>query len=77
MANLFKRFLDLLPETDRRGIGTVQSVNPSAGTTSLATLGGGSITVLGTGVAVGAKAFYKGGALEGEAPNLPSYEIEV
>jgi len=66
-----------LPETDRRGIGTVQSVNPTAGTTTLVTLGGGSLTVLGTGVGVRGKAFYKGGALEGPAPNLPSYEIEV
>jgi hypothetical protein len=35
------------------------------------------VTVRGTGVAIGKKAFYKGGELAGEAPDLPTYEIEV
>jgi len=75
MANLFRKFIALLPETDRRGLGTVVTVSDT--TTTLTTLGGGSITVQGTGVAVGSMAYYKGGVLVGEAPNLPSYEIEV
>lgn len=77
MPNLFKQFRDLLPETDSRNIGVVQSVNSSNNTTTLATLGGGSVIVLGVGVSVGSKAFYKGGRLEGAAPSLPAYEIEV
>ena len=77
MANLFKQFVDLLPEADQRNIGTVSSVSEINQTTTLTTLGGGSVVVIGTGVAVGSKAFYKAGKLEGAAPNLPVYEIEV
>jgi len=73
--NLFRKFISLLPQTDRRGLGTVTAT--TATTTTLSTLGGGSITVQGTGVEVGSQAYYKGGVLVGEAPNLPSYEIEV
>lgn len=75
MANIYRLLVDLLPEQDQRNIGEVISV--SGGHTLLQTLGGGTIKVLGDGVAVGSKAFFKGGRLEGPAPNLPSYEIEV
>ncbi|HGY5296793.1 TPA: hypothetical protein ACNU26_002001 [Aeromonas salmonicida] len=37
----------------------------------------GTVTVRGVGVAIGKKAFYRGGELAGEAPDLPTYEIEV
>ena len=77
MPNLFKQFRDLLPEHDTRSIGVVSSVNESSNTTTLTTLGGGSVVVIGVGVAVGNKAFFKGGALEAAAPALPTYEIEV
>jgi hypothetical protein len=73
--NLFKRFLELVPGADPLLVGTVTAVTRS--TTTLVTLAGGTVTVRGTGVAVGKKAFYKGGALAGEAPDLPTYEIEV
>lgn len=75
MANIYRMLLDLLPEQDQRNIGEVVSVG--GGYTLLQTLGGGTVKVLGEGVAVGNKAFFKGGRLEGAAPNLPSYEIEV
>ena len=77
MANILRKFIDLLPEQDQRNIGTVASINLTAGTSTLTTLSGGAVTVLGTSVAVGQKAFFKGGRIEGSAPNLPSYEIEV
>lgn len=75
MANIYRMLVDLMPEQDQRNIGEVIGV--SGGYTLLQTLGGGTVKVLGDGVAVGNRAFYKGGRLEGAAPNLPSYEIEV
>lgn len=75
MANIYRLLVDLLPEQDQRNIGEVISV--SDGYTLLQTLGGGTVKVLGDGIPVGSKAFFKGGRLEEAAPNLPSYEIEV
>lgn len=77
MANILRKFIELIPEQDQRNIGTVSSVNTSAGTTNLTTLSGGAVTVLGTSVEVGKKAYFKGGRIEGEAPNLPYHEIDV
>ena len=77
MANIYKKLVELLPAADQRNIGTVETVNASAGTTTLITLGGGSVTVLGASLSVGDKAYFKGGLLEGKAPDLPVYEIEV
>ncbi|WP_429209658.1 hypothetical protein [Aeromonas veronii] len=73
--NLFKRFLDLVPGADPLLVGTVTAVGTM--TTTLRALAGGTVTVRGTGVAIGKKAFYRGGELVGEAPDLPTYEIEV
>ncbi len=77
MPNLFKQFRDLLPEADQRNIGTVISVSEANQTTTLSTLNGGAVVVIGVGVVVGSKAFYKAGKLEGSAPALPVYEIEI
>ena len=73
--NLFKQFQELIPAADPLLVGTVTA---STGTsTTLETPGGGVVIVRGGGVAIGQKAFYRGGELEGEAPDLPTYEIEV
>ncbi|MGH1410189.1 MAG: hypothetical protein ACRAUW_11810 [Aeromonas sp.] len=73
--NLFKRFLELLPGADPLLVGTVTAVG--ATTTTLSALAGGTVTVRGTGVAIGKNAFYRGGELAGEAPDLPTYEVIV
>ncbi|MFM5495594.1 hypothetical protein ACET9I_03320 [Aeromonas veronii] len=73
--NLFKRFLELVPGADPLLVGTVTAVGTT--TTTLTVLAGGTVTVRGTGIVIGKKAFYRGGALAGEAPDLPTYEIEV
>ncbi|ATL91918.1 hypothetical protein CK911_03225 [Aeromonas sp. CU5] len=73
--NLFKRFLELVPGADPLLVGTVIAVGTT--TTTLSTLAGGTVTVRGTGVTIGKTAFYRGGELAGEAPDLPTYEIEV
>ncbi|QLL89853.1 hypothetical protein GWG10_17785 [Aeromonas caviae] len=73
--NLFKQFQALIPGADPLLVGTVTVTTGTS--TTLETPGGGVVIVRGGGVAVGQKAFYRGGELEGEAPDLPTYEIEV
>lgn len=73
--NLFKQFQALIPGADPLLVGTVTATTGTG--TTLETPGGGVVIVRGGGVAVGQKAFYRGGELEGEAPDLPTYEIEV
>ncbi|MGL5948223.1 MAG: hypothetical protein ACRCYV_04065 [Aeromonas sp.] len=73
--SLLKRFLDLIPGADPLLVGTVLTDDGQHST--LETLAGGVIIVRGTGVGVGQPAFYRGHELIGEAPALPTYEIEV
>jgi len=73
--NLFKQFQELIPGADPLLVGTVSATTGTS--TTLETPGGGVVIVRGGGVPIGQKAFYRGGELEGEAPDLPTYEIEV
>ncbi|TNH86824.1 hypothetical protein CF139_14980 [Aeromonas hydrophila] len=73
--NLFKRFMELIPGADPLLVGTVTATTGTS--TTLTALGGGVVVVRGGGVAIGQKAFFRGGELAGEAPDLPTYEIEV
>ncbi|HHQ4448958.1 TPA: hypothetical protein ACSP3U_004161 [Aeromonas hydrophila] len=73
--NLFKQFQALIPGADPLLVGTVTAMTGTS--TTLETPGGGVVIVRGGGVAIGQKAFYRGGELAGEAPDLPTYEIEV
>ena len=73
--NLFKQFQELIPGADPLLVGTVTAATGTS--TTLETPGGGVVIVRGGGVAIGHKAFYRGGELAGEAPDLPTYEIEV
>lgn len=74
-TNLWARFRRLLPG-DPLIVVTVAGINGD-GTSTVTTPGGGAIRVIGNSVAVGDKAYIKGGAIIGEAPNLQHYEIEV
>ena len=47
------------------------------GTCTVTTVGGGVIKAVGHTVAAGKKAYLKGGAIVGEAPNVSHYEIQV
>ena len=49
--NLFKRFLELVPGADPLLVGTVTAVSTT--TTTLRSLAGVTVTVRGTGVAIG------------------------
>ena len=73
--NLFKQFQALIPGADPLLVGTVTATTGTS--TTLETPGGGVVIVRGGGVAIGQRAFYRGGELVGEAPALPTYEIEV
>jgi F0F1-type ATP synthase epsilon subunit len=75
MANLWVQFQQLL-RSDPIQVGTVISLNGD-GTSTVQLIGGGLLRVQGQGVAVDAKAFIQSGKIQGEAPDLPAYDIEV
>ncbi len=74
-SNPWKKFEKLIAG-DPLNIVTVMTHN-SDGTSTVQTLGGGSMTVRGQEVAPGLKAFVKDGEMKGAAPNLTFYELEV
>lgn len=77
MANIFKQLRELLSPDDPRRVGTVLSIDNDEGKTTLSTMSGGQLQVIGTGVAVGSRAYYRAGRLEGSAPAKPAVVIEV
>lgn len=73
--NVYRKFRDLVG-MNRLIIGTVQSHNAD-GTSTILTLDGGTIRPRGQSVAVNSKAFVRAGLVEGEAPDLPAYNLIV
>lgn len=73
MANIFRRFLDLLPARPLQ-IGTVLAVSGSQCTVELP--GGGLLQVRGS-AAVDDHVFVRDGVIEGDAPGLTITTIEV
>ena len=73
MSNLYAQFLELLPNRPVQ-IGVVAQV--SDGSATLDVVGGGTTVVRGT-ASVGAKVYFRDGIVEGLAPDLPTYNIEV
>ena len=74
-TNLFVKFKSLLPKSPLEVV-TVATVNTN-GTSTVETANGGTATVKGDSVTVGRKAFIKDSQIQGEAPDLTYYEIEV
>jgi len=74
-TNLFTKFKSLLPKTSMEVV-TVQAINTN-GTSTVVTANGGTARVMGDTVPVGTKAFIKDGQIQGEAPTLTYYELEV
>lgn len=74
MLNPYKRLVELLPQYPRL-IGTVIAVDGAD--VLLEQLGGGQQRAVGEGLSVGDKVFFRNGAVEGPAPNLPEVEIEL
>ena len=75
MPNLLTAFRALFP-ADPLLVGEVVS-HEDDGTSVLLLPAGGHARARGTSVGVGAKAFFRGGMIEGPAPDLPAYEVEV
>lgn len=73
MTNLFKQFLDLIPDPALQ-IGTVASISNNIATITLP--GGGTLTARGE-ATVGQQVFVRSGVIEGSAPQLPVEIIEV
>lgn len=75
MTNIWKQFQALIP-ADPLLVGTVTDHN-SDDTSTVTLIDGGVIRARGQGVAIGNKAFIRGGIVEGEAPNLTSLDLDV
>ena len=74
-TNIWQQFKQLLPEGSRV---VVSIVSHHTNNTSRARLRNGTVvTVSGTSVGVGERAFVKDGEVKGAAPDLPQYEAEV
>ncbi len=73
--NIAGEFQQLLPQSPLQ-IGTVVTHNFD-GTSTIELIGGGTLVVRGQGVAVGLNAYVQHGQIQGEAPDLPVFEIEV
>ena len=73
--NLWKRFARLTAE-ETEIVVTITAHNAD-GTSTVQTMGGGDMILRGQGVAVGQKAFARNGEVQGEAPDLPYYELEI
>ncbi len=71
--NPYKRLLNLLPQRPRQ-VGEVTSITD--GVATIVSLGGGISTAVGE-ATVGDKVFFRDGAIEGPAPDLPVDNIEV
>ena len=74
MPNIFAKFQQLIPSSPTV-VGTVSHLHTN-GTCSVTMPGDGTMRVIGE-VAVGKKVFIKEGVVQGEAPDLPFYELEV
>lgn len=74
-TNLFARFRRLI--ADSPTIIVTVAAEGADGISTVTTAGGGTMRVIGGTVAVGNKAFVRDGAIIGEAPNLPYYELEA
>ena len=75
-TNFWTRFQRLLPDSPVE-TATVVTVSPATGFSTVKTSAGGVMRVKGTGVAVGLMCFIRDGAIIGQAPSLPHYELEI
>ena len=75
-VNIWKRFVGLIPDGIRT-VATVRSVNTLGGTSTVELRTGTYMTVRGTDVEVGSKAYIADGVITGAAPNLPHMDVDV
>lgn len=73
MTNLFRQFLDLIPDP---ALQTGEVTFVSNGVATIELPGGGTLNARGA-ASVGQKVFVRNGVIEGTAPDLPVSLIEV
>jgi hypothetical protein len=74
MPNLWRQFEDLLPDSPLL-LGTV-ATHHADGTVTVELLDGGLLRVTGNG-SIGDRVFVRDGRVTGDAPTLPTVEIEI
>ena len=74
-VNVFTRFQALIPSKPLL-VGTITAVNTN-GSCRVDMPGGGKAVVIGTGYTVGQQVFIKDRIIQGVAPSLSYYELEV
>lgn len=77
MGNSYGDLLNILPKSERRWIGTVQSIDNTRGISTILLLSGGNITASGTDVAVGTKCLIVNGRIVQSLPNLTAYNVTI
>lgn len=75
-VNPWKRFMGLLPGGVRT-VATVRSIDTTTGISQVELRTGTRVTVRGTDVGVGSRAYIADGVITGAAPELPHYDVEV
>jgi hypothetical protein len=71
--NLYDRLRGLFPK-DRLQVGTINAID--AGQASITLVDGTMLIARGSG-SVGDQVYVRGGLIEGQAPSLPIFEIEI
>jgi len=74
MTNTFNQFQNLLGKQSTEVV-TITSVGSD--TSQATTLSGQTVTVIGTSVSAGQKAFVRGGEIIRQAPNLTPVEVTI
>ena len=72
--NFWRKFKNIFPDSPTI-FGKVTAI--AAGRSTVQTPAGGILTALGDSVPVGQNAYVKDGVIQGQAPQLPHYDIEV
>ena len=75
MTNPWSKFQSLIG-SDPTLTGQVTAHNAD-GTSTLTMTGGGTMRAIGQSVAIGSKAFVRGNEIVGDAPDLPTFKLEV
>ena len=75
--SLLQQFRRLAAPGPVRSVVTVVSIDATAGTSLVQTMGGSQFVALGTDVAAGSRAYIEGRRIVGTAANLPYSEMEV
>ena len=76
MANIYNRFVDLLPSSPITGV-TITAIDTNNGTSTATTTAGVTVTVNGTGVEVNNRAYIQNDTIIRQAPNVTFTEVTV